>query len=84
LGRTPPVDVVDQINAGGLLITTQAIDVCEVCKTRIRRWMAEAEAKGQPLGVHHGRHYGIAADEGRQSGRANNDQRADRIDPADI
>lgn len=51
LGWTPPGDVIDQIIAGGLLVTTQAMDVCEVSKSTVHRWMAEAEAKGRPLGV---------------------------------
>ena len=51
LGWTPPGDVIDQIVAGGLLITTQAADACDVTKSTIHRWMGEAEAKGKPLGV---------------------------------
>jgi hypothetical protein len=51
LGWTPPGDVIDQIIAGGLLVTTQATDACEVAKTTIHRWMEEAAAKGRPLGV---------------------------------
>jgi hypothetical protein len=51
LGWTPPGDVIDEIIAGGLLITTQAMDVCEVSKTTIHRWLEDAAAKGQPLGV---------------------------------
>jgi hypothetical protein len=43
--------VIDQIVAGGLLVTSQAVDACEVAKTTIHRWMEEAAAKGRPLGV---------------------------------
>jgi hypothetical protein len=32
LGWTPPGDVIDEIIAGGLLITTQAMDVCEISR----------------------------------------------------
>ncbi len=51
LGWTPPGDVIDQIIDGGLLITTQAADACEVAKSTIHRWVKDAASKGSPLGV---------------------------------
>jgi hypothetical protein len=51
LGWTPPGDVIDEITAGGVLITTQAADICSVTKSTIHRWLEDAAAKGRPLGV---------------------------------
>jgi hypothetical protein len=51
LGWTSPGDVIDQITAGGLLVTTQAMEVCGVSKTTIHRWLEDAATKGRPLGV---------------------------------
>ena len=51
LGWKPPGDVIAEIINGKVLLTSQALDACGLTKTTIHRWIKDADAKGQPLGV---------------------------------